>query len=220
MATSKLQRKVSEYLSAHFGKYIIRENTRPEWLTTPLGERLELDFFIEELYVAIEVQGKQHFAPNPLWHKDSGDFSKRLRFDRFKQQRCRQKGVLLIEILDEDEIAPKLCPVIPQGALHNPPRKQGDIPSQSIEDKIEETWQFLLDLRRQAKPAYEHPDPEVAPTAVNMLIEITEELARLSQGIKVPPRRKRAIRRMPELYAWKNRLIGRIEHLKLCQKGL
>jgi len=57
MSTSKLQRYTGEQLRKRFGKYGLVENTRPAWLVSSKGERLELDFFIDKLSVAVEVQG-------------------------------------------------------------------------------------------------------------------------------------------------------------------
>lgn len=98
MSTSKLQRLVSAYLSIHFGGFTVRENIRPEWLTSEDGARLELDFFIEEIDLAIEVQGKQHFTYVPMFHGNEDGFKKQLDYDRIKKEKCRQKRINLIEI--------------------------------------------------------------------------------------------------------------------------
>src|SRR3990172_12905641 len=104
MPTSKLQRKVSEALSLYFGQYTIRENTRPDWLITPDGERLELDFYIEEIKIAVEVQGKQHYEYVPHFHGDNDGYKERLRRDRFKKEICESRGIVFIEIFTEGEI--------------------------------------------------------------------------------------------------------------------
>ena len=104
MSTSKLQRYVSQQLSFHFGQYTIRENTRPAWLTASEGERLELDFLIEELNIAIEVQGKQHYIYVPHFHGDYDGFLKRLEWDEIKRRKCDKAGIILIEVANKDEV--------------------------------------------------------------------------------------------------------------------
>lgn len=103
MSTSRLQRYVSRQLSIHFGKYTIRENIRPEWLIMEDGARLELDFFIKELSVAIEVQGAQHYIYIPHFHGNYDGYKKRLRFDRFKKEICFNRGIKLFEVSSKDE---------------------------------------------------------------------------------------------------------------------
>lgn len=111
MATSKLQRLVSELLSAHLGAYTIRENIRPEWLTSKDGARLELDFLIEELDIAIEVQGQQHYVFTPYFQKDENDFKKRLEYDERKRDLCLRAGIHLIAI-DTTEEAHDIIPML------------------------------------------------------------------------------------------------------------
>lgn len=104
MSTSKLQRKTSQKLSYHFGKYTIRENSRPEWCLSNEMERLELDFLLTELDVAIEVQGDQHFRYTPYFHATYDDFKAQLARDEAKKLRCNDYGITLIEVLDEDDL--------------------------------------------------------------------------------------------------------------------
>ncbi len=82
----------------------IRENIRPDWLITELGERLELDFYIEEWNTAIEVQGQQHYVYTPFFHKSYDDFLSSQRRDNFKKRQCSNYGIQLIEVSDEDEV--------------------------------------------------------------------------------------------------------------------
>ena len=104
MSTSKLQKEVSMALSIHLGGYTIRENTRPEWLTDDTGARLELDFTIEELNVAIEVQGAQHYVFTPHFHSNHKAFVAAMRRDEFKQRACLERGVKLHEVASSSEI--------------------------------------------------------------------------------------------------------------------
>lgn len=103
MSTSKLQQYVSRKLSERLGAYTIRENIRPAWLLGPAGERLELDFFIEELMTAIEVQGQQHYIYTQYFHGSPENFSRRLEFDRVKRNLCEQYGIELHEVASSSD---------------------------------------------------------------------------------------------------------------------
>lgn len=102
--TSKLQERVSEFLSVHFGEYTIRENHAPDWLITPDGGRCQLDFYITELDKAIEVQGIQHFKYIPYFHGTPDGFERRQYLDSFKREVCERRGTQLVEVCDEADV--------------------------------------------------------------------------------------------------------------------
>ena len=103
MSVSKLQYKIGNILYTHLGQFHIKENYRPEWLQTQQGNRLELDFYIKELRIAIEVQGRQHYEFVPFFHNDHDGFSDRLSKDRLKREICIQRGITLYEICSESD---------------------------------------------------------------------------------------------------------------------
>ena len=103
MATSKLQRRTSELLSIFLGDCTIRENYRPSWLVTDNGGYLELDFYVEEIKAAIEVQGRQHAVFVPIFHKDYNDFKNAQSRDKIKRERCQQRRIDLFEVWSEKE---------------------------------------------------------------------------------------------------------------------
>lgn len=103
MSTSKLQRRTSQLLSVHCGGLGIRENHRPEWLLQADGNRLELDFYIDELLVAIEVQGSQHYVFSEFFHGDKAGFEKRIEYDKIKRDACNRRGIRLYEVSNEEE---------------------------------------------------------------------------------------------------------------------
>jgi hypothetical protein len=101
MSTSKLQRMASEKLSIFFGGYTIRENYRPEWMSTSNGGRLELDFYIEELSCAIEVQGIQHYEYSEFFHDSYDDYLEQRDRDAEKKATCEKRGIKLYEVFDD-----------------------------------------------------------------------------------------------------------------------
>lgn len=104
MPTSKLQREVKNELFKHFYHYHIYENYRPKWMTTDNDKRLELDFFIEELNVAIEVQGEQHYIFCQFFHKSYDNFMEQKERDKKKEDLCIANNIRLFAVSSRDEI--------------------------------------------------------------------------------------------------------------------
>ena len=98
MSTSELQKRVGNLLGTHLGKYTIVEGSRPEWLTSSSGFRLELDFLIRELNIAIEVQGIQHYELTEHFHKGEDGFKEQKRRDEEKRTLCSLQGITLYEV--------------------------------------------------------------------------------------------------------------------------
>lgn len=102
MSTSKLQREFSFALSTHFGQFTIRENSRPDWCRGANFERLELDFWIVELDIAVEIQGQQHYVYTPHFHASYEDFKAQQARDEAKKRKCVDYRILLIEVSDRE----------------------------------------------------------------------------------------------------------------------
>jgi len=98
MATSKLQTRVGELLFGAFPWFNIHENYRPDWLLSSSLTRLELDFYIEELRIAFEIQGRQHYEHIPFFHKSIEQYHKRRKYDEEKKDLCRGARIKLVEI--------------------------------------------------------------------------------------------------------------------------
>ena len=86
-----------EYLSKcalekHFKKEF--KNVRPDWLINPItGRKLEIDCFNEELKIALEYNGVQHYKfPNGI-SKSKDEFKKQLDRDKFKERICKSRGI-------------------------------------------------------------------------------------------------------------------------------
>lgn len=86
-------RKVFELL---FG--VDFKKRKPKWLHLNNSKsRLELDGYAEETGVAFEYHGQQHYEV--IGHTRSRkDLEKRQEYDQIKRDRCRDKGVVLIEV--------------------------------------------------------------------------------------------------------------------------
>ena len=75
-------------------------STWPEWLRNPeTGCLLELDLYNEELGIAVEFHGQQHYKYTPFFHKKGlTDFESQIRRDHYKINLCDEHGVWLIVV--------------------------------------------------------------------------------------------------------------------------
>lgn len=74
-------------------------NVRPDWLRNPITNRsLELDGFNEELKLAFEYNGVQHYKFTTFMHRSNDDFINQRMRDIFKISICRRRNIRLIVI--------------------------------------------------------------------------------------------------------------------------
>lgn len=104
MNRSKLQAELGASIRRYFKIYVVVEDARPPWLISSLGGQLELDFFIEEINIAFEVQGEQHDRFVPHFHKDAKGFTDQQRRDSEKRYICERYAITLYEVRSEDEL--------------------------------------------------------------------------------------------------------------------
>jgi hypothetical protein len=73
--------------------------TRPDWLRNDRGQRMELDGYNEQLGIAFEHQGRHHYqvVGKSGW-ASAKHLQRRQADDRRKQEVCRQRGILLIDV--------------------------------------------------------------------------------------------------------------------------
>ena len=97
-AASNLEQFTLAALSRMFpGKHF--EKVRPAWLRNPrTGRPCELDFFNEELKLAVEVQGMQHYVYPNSWHKSREDWEEQVFRDQLKQDVCKRAGIVLVHV--------------------------------------------------------------------------------------------------------------------------
>lgn len=63
-----------------------------------LKGRLELDGYCNELKIAFEYNGQQHYKRHPLWHRSPDALEKQQTRDRLKARLCEERGINLIII--------------------------------------------------------------------------------------------------------------------------
>ena len=97
-AASNLEQFTLAALSCMFpGKPF--QKVRPAWLRNPrTGRPCELDFFNEELQLAVEVQGMQHYVYPNSWHKSREDWEEQIFRDQLKQDVCKRSGIVLVHV--------------------------------------------------------------------------------------------------------------------------
>lgn len=72
---------------------------RPDFLKNPeTGRNLELDLYNDDLKIAVEYSGKQHFVFPNTFHKTKEEFLNQVRRDQFKVEMCDKNGVYLITV--------------------------------------------------------------------------------------------------------------------------
>ena len=75
--------------------------SRPRFLNNPVTfgtNNLELDCYNEELKLAVEYDGAQHFKFIPHFHKTNEAFMNQRYRDYMKDQMCKENGIVLIRV--------------------------------------------------------------------------------------------------------------------------
>jgi len=72
---------------------------RPDWLKNPKSNRsLELDMYCENLNLAFEYQGEQHYKFIERFHRTIETFHEYQKRDKFKVYKCKEQGIKLLHI--------------------------------------------------------------------------------------------------------------------------
>lgn len=73
--------------------------TRPKFLNNDVtGKHLEIDCYNEELGIALEYQGQQHYKYCPRFHANKDQFETQKYRDLMKKQKIQEKGLVYIEV--------------------------------------------------------------------------------------------------------------------------
>lgn len=89
---------VCQYIKELFSEYKFQK-IRPDWLKNITGSNLELDYYCEQLKLAFEYNGIQHYEYTPHFHKNGiEEFNKQQEKDKLKKKLCEENDVYLIVI--------------------------------------------------------------------------------------------------------------------------
>jgi hypothetical protein len=92
---------LGERICRAFFEQIFQRNfskTRPEWLINNKGNQMELDGYCEELNLAFEHQGEQHYSTKVHFIRSEDELKQRQKDDQLKLTLCKQKGITLIHV--------------------------------------------------------------------------------------------------------------------------
>ena len=72
---------------------------RPKWLLNPeTGSPMELDCYNEDLKLALEYNGKQHYKFQDRLHKTEEEYESQKRRDKYKAEICKKRGITLLTV--------------------------------------------------------------------------------------------------------------------------
>ena len=76
-------------------------SVRPDFLKyNKTGKNLELDMFNADLMIALEYDGVHHRKFTEFFHKSEQDFIDQQTRDNFKEEKCKELGIILIRVPD------------------------------------------------------------------------------------------------------------------------
>jgi len=93
---SRSEKMVRSIFESYF--HVAFPSQRPKWLLNYTGHKLELDGYNEDLNLAFEYQGEQHYRYNKRWHRTKQRFEDQKYRDFIKKELCSIFGIRLIVI--------------------------------------------------------------------------------------------------------------------------
>jgi hypothetical protein len=91
------ERTCCEVMERIYGKPF--KSVRPKWLRNPeTGSNLELDCYNDELKIAVEYNGSQHYKYPNQYHNTESKFIGQVRRDQYKFDTCEKMGVYIIRV--------------------------------------------------------------------------------------------------------------------------
>jgi predicted lactoylglutathione lyase len=98
------ERICREYFEQLFNRKFPKK--RPNWLLSAKGTRMELDGFCEELGLAFEHHGLQHYKILKKFGMDEQKLVRRRSLDSMKRELCKANNVLLVEVPEIPTVTP------------------------------------------------------------------------------------------------------------------
>lgn len=95
-AAGNSERICKDIFEQMFGKLFPK--VKPHWLPNARGKKMELDGYCEELKIAFEYHGAQHYSHVGFFHRGNKSLEKRKGDDDLKERLCVEHGVHLIVI--------------------------------------------------------------------------------------------------------------------------
>ena len=90
--------RVKNFLKSYFPQNEFRK-TRPMFLNNVVtGNNLELDCYNQELNLAIEYNGRQHYHYTPYFHPNKEAFYNQRYRDELKKIWCKDRGIILLVV--------------------------------------------------------------------------------------------------------------------------
>lgn len=71
---------------------------KPLWLKNSKGNLMELDGYNDELKMAFEYSGKEHYQFMQQYHKSMDQLEERIENEKLKYELCRQQNITVIEV--------------------------------------------------------------------------------------------------------------------------
>lgn len=91
------ERRTRAFLEARFGKPFPK--ARPDFLKNKVTQaNLELDCYNDELRLAAEYNGRQHYEFVPYFHASKESFQNQKYRDEQKRAACAEHGITLLEV--------------------------------------------------------------------------------------------------------------------------
>lgn len=120
MPLSQTERLARELIHYYLPTVKATYGIRPNWLTWPVtGNRLEIDIFLAEIKVGLEIDGIQHGRPIIGLQRDFAAFERQQARDLWKMEECRRLGIALHKLtifdLTEQRFPTKLREIIASG---------------------------------------------------------------------------------------------------------
>lgn len=123
-------------------------SSMPRWLTNDKGNRMELDGYCEEIGIAFEHHGLQHYRRIDFYH-DKKSFERRKKNDIIKRRVCKKNKVVLIEvpavlrITEIKDVYPLIIKQLKEKGVKIPRHKKPNIEKSFTEARHDELFREL-----------------------------------------------------------------------------